>query len=292
MICSKCGAQIPDNSRFCIMCGNRIEQQYPPYQPADATRQQPYQPIGQPAQPAAQDTSVNIFGVKSISDRHYSLEDIARQQEENKNEIGLASAPPPPKKKKKKKKTPPLVSSLPDNSETAEGTSTTPAPSENKTPEAPERPWYHDLKKKAHDISQDMPAQEAIDAPQDMPAQEATDATQDKPAQEATDATQDMPAQEATDAPQDMPAQAAPDITQDMPAQEAPDAQTETVIGQEASRRTEPAGPVFKYTITSPPVPTGLQRQTALRLFGGTTGADIRALESDFLKRKNSGNHR
>ena len=268
MICSKCGAQIPDNSRFCIMCGNRIEQQYPPYQPADATRQQPYQPIGQPAQPAAQDTSVNIFGVKSISDRHYSLEDIARQQEENKNEIGLASAPPPPKKKKKKKKTPPLASSLPDNSETAEGTSTTPAPSENKTPEAPERPWYHDLKKKAPDISQDMPAQEAIDAPQDMPAQEATDA------------------------PQDMPAQAAPDITQDMPAQEAPDAQTETVIGQEASRRTEPAGPVFKYTITSPPVPTGLQRQTALRLFGGTTGADIRALESDFLKRKNSGNHR
>ena len=316
MICSKCGAQIPDNSRFCIMCGNRIEQQYPPYQPADATRQQPYQPIGQPAQPAAQDTSVNIFGVKSISDRHYSLEDIARQQEENKNEIGLASAPPPPKKKKKKKKTPPLVSSLPDNSETSEGTSTTPAPSENKTPEAPERPWYHDLKKKAPDISQDMPAQEAIDAPQDMPAQEAPDAPPDKPAQEATDATQDMPAQEATDvpqdmpaqeapdvpqdmpaqeatdAPQDMPAQAAPDITQDMPAQEAPDARTETVIGQEASRRTEPAGPVFKYTITSPPVPTGLQRQTALRLFGGTTGADIRALESDFLKRKNSGNHR
>ena len=63
MICSKCGAQIPDNSRFCIMCGNKIEQQYPPYQPqyTATAPQQPEQPKVQPAANEKDDLGVPSY---------------------------------------------------------------------------------------------------------------------------------------------------------------------------------------------------------------------------------------
>ena len=222
MICSKCGAQIPDNSRFCIMCGNKIEQQYPPYQP-----------LSSPAQPQpAQDSSSNIFGVKSISDRHYSLEDIARQQEENKNEIGLASAPPAPKKKKKKKRPPVTAEGA------AEKAAAPAAGTDDKPADSPARPWYYDLMK---------------DPPDKKPEREA------KPEPEA---------------------EPAPEAAQSAPAQPA------------APRRPASAGPVFKYPINSPPVPTGLQKQTNISIFGGNTGSAFAALEADFMQRKNSGQRR
>ena len=238
MKCSKCGAQIPDNSRFCIMCGNKIEQQYLPYQPADQVPQQPYQPMTQPVQPApAQAASSVIFGVKSISDRHYSLEDIARQQEENKNEIGLASAPPPKKKKK------PPVSAAEDQDKLPDRSAG--KVSDAKPSDTPARPWYYDLMK---------------DPPDKKPAGSSPQPDQ-----------QSAPVQETA-----LPQEAAP-IQQPVP---------------KAPPRPASAGPVFRYTITAPPVPTGMQRQTNIRLFGGNPGSAFAAVEAEYMQRKNSGQTR
>ncbi len=82
MKCIKCGAMLPDTVKFCIMCGNKME-------PAGQAPMQPQQqPISQPQPQRQGSTEANG---RSISEKHYSLEDIARQQEMNKNEIGLAS---------------------------------------------------------------------------------------------------------------------------------------------------------------------------------------------------------
>ena len=53
MLCKNCGGQIPDNSKFCVNCGIKIEAER-----EDATQK------------------------RVISDRHYSLEEIAAQQKE------------------------------------------------------------------------------------------------------------------------------------------------------------------------------------------------------------------
>ena len=63
MICPSCGTTVPDHYKFCIKCGSRLE--------AIA---------GKSPNPAA---------------RHFSLEDIARQQnEKNASQIGLKPAEP------------------------------------------------------------------------------------------------------------------------------------------------------------------------------------------------------
>ena len=64
MKCKKCNAEIPNDSRFCVVCGIKIEK----------TPESP--------------------GKKVISDRHYSLEDIARQQEGKGTEIGVGTDVP------------------------------------------------------------------------------------------------------------------------------------------------------------------------------------------------------
>lgn len=70
MQCQKCGASLPDHYKFCIRCGNKIAvneaQPQPPYNPA--------------------------AGQQQATGKHFSLEDIARQQEEKKD-IGFSSTP-------------------------------------------------------------------------------------------------------------------------------------------------------------------------------------------------------
>lgn len=61
VICSKCGAEVPENYKFCTRCGNKIE-------------------VVTQAQNNTQSAG-----------RHFSLEDIARQQEE-KHDIGFGSS--------------------------------------------------------------------------------------------------------------------------------------------------------------------------------------------------------
>ena len=96
MICNKCGTDVPAYSKFCIRCGNRLV-------PADAVApQQPSQSAPPPEKPKPA-SSGSPFGGKQISDRHYSLEDIARQQEESNNSIGLPSAPPDRNRKKRRR---------------------------------------------------------------------------------------------------------------------------------------------------------------------------------------------
>lgn len=63
MKCQKCGAMLPDNFKFCIKCGCKLETDVQPVQPQAA-----YNPMQ---------------GKKPISDKHFSLEDIAKQQERN-----------------------------------------------------------------------------------------------------------------------------------------------------------------------------------------------------------------
>lgn len=68
MKCQKCGTMLPDNFKFCIKCGNKLTTDTQPGQAAPET----------------------VQGKPHISERHFSLEDIAHQQEE-KNDIGFSS---------------------------------------------------------------------------------------------------------------------------------------------------------------------------------------------------------
>lgn len=54
MLCRNCGSQIPDNSKFCVNCGIKIE-----------------------------DEQAGVVQKRVISDKHYSLEEISAQQEEH-----------------------------------------------------------------------------------------------------------------------------------------------------------------------------------------------------------------
>ena len=65
VICIKCGAEVPENYKFCTRCGNKLE--------TSVQQTQQTQDNGQPA------------------GKHFSLEDIARQQEE-KHDIGFGPA--------------------------------------------------------------------------------------------------------------------------------------------------------------------------------------------------------
>ncbi len=65
VVCSKCGAEVPNNYKFCTRCGNKLE--------TSVQQTQQTQDNGQPA------------------GKHFSLEDIARQQEE-KHDIGFGPA--------------------------------------------------------------------------------------------------------------------------------------------------------------------------------------------------------
>ncbi|MDD6490015.1 MAG: zinc ribbon domain-containing protein, partial [Clostridia bacterium] len=59
MFCTNCGGQVPDNSKFCVCCGVKIENE-----------------------------QTGVVPKRVISDKHYSLEEIAEQQRKlNSSEI-------------------------------------------------------------------------------------------------------------------------------------------------------------------------------------------------------------
>ncbi len=62
MICGKCGASLPEMAKFCVMCGNRLDM-----------------PVQE--QPMKREFNTGYTtGFSTISDKHYSLEEIAQQQ--------------------------------------------------------------------------------------------------------------------------------------------------------------------------------------------------------------------
>ena len=119
MICSRCGAQMPDHCKFCVQCGNRMNAEPPSEKPQPDQQPVQQQVNQQPAQPPKQASSGSgPFDKKQISDRHYSLEEIARQQEEKSNEIGLAGPQP---EKRRKKTRPEQEQSLPGTARACQG---------------------------------------------------------------------------------------------------------------------------------------------------------------------------
>ena len=94
MQCQKCGASLPDHFKFCIKCGDKIAvneaQPQPQYNQAMGQQPQPQynQAMGQQPQPQYNQAA----GQQQSSGKHFSLEDIARQQEEKKD-IGFSSTP-------------------------------------------------------------------------------------------------------------------------------------------------------------------------------------------------------
>ena len=64
MRCKKCNSELPENSKFCFICGARVE-------PEKADQQK-----------------------KEIFDRHYSLEEIAAEQNESANNMGVGADTP------------------------------------------------------------------------------------------------------------------------------------------------------------------------------------------------------
>lgn len=83
MICQRCGTELPDNYKFCIKCGANI---------AQFMQGRPVPPANSAPPPAP---------------RHFTLDDIARQQQEkNETHLGLTPQPqpqtPPPQPAPKK----------------------------------------------------------------------------------------------------------------------------------------------------------------------------------------------
>lgn len=253
MFCQHCGAEIPDNGNFCFICGARVQR---PAGNAPKPQPQP-QPQPQPmSQPQPQQASSSAFGTKTISDRHYSLEDIARQQQENKNEIGLASAPPRPQKRKK---------SAAGNSGRQE-TSLPPIG-------ASDSMQLDNLEQMLSAASAGAAASQPETAlPMGAPTDAMTESTLESTLQPSPEA---VIAEEQT-VPQAM--HAAPEVPVVAPAPTA---------DQQASPQRKPdRTPVFRYTITVPPVPLGMQRQTRISLFGGNIGPQIEELRRSYQQKK------
>ena len=245
MICNKCGTDVPAYSKFCIRCGNRLV-------PADAVApQQPSQSAPPPEKPKPA-SSGSPFGGKQISDRHYSLEEIARQQEESNNSIGLPSAPPDRNRKKRRRQPdaalPPVGTS--DSMELNAGSSAG-------TSSAAQQP---------SDVS---PAKQPMMNPLLQPLSELTKSAPKK----------GKPIRHEEKMPQ--PSGSANPLLQSLSELTAPPS---------ASAAPAYTGQVYRYSITTPPIPSGLQRQTNISLFDGDIRTQVDNLRKEYFARRNGTN--
>ena len=112
---------------------------------------------------------------------------------------------------------------------------------------------------------------------QAMPQQPQPAATEPEvPAQPET-VGPEVPAQPETAEPE-VPAQ--PETAeQEAPAQ--PETTEQAAAPQKSSSRT------FRYSISAPPVPLGLQQQTNIRLFSGDIRAQVEAARREYIAKKN-----
>ncbi len=128
----------------------------------------------------------------------------------------------------------------------------------------------------------DMTVTEAAEAPEpDITVTETAEAPAPDVTVTGTSETSepDITVTETVEAP-------APDVTVTGTA-EAPESE---VTGAEPTEAVAPAAyqgiPTFRYTITVPPVPLGLQRQTNVRLFSRNIKEQMEALQEDYDRRK------
>lgn len=259
MICNRCGAELPENSLFCFRCGNRLEQA--------------------PSQPQEQN-SASPFGTKSISDRHYSLEDIARQQRESSNEIGLDLSYDRPRRRKKRH--PPSQGSQPpslnSNSNESAGILVGLAAAQQAssyTLSAPEQTAEHQP-------TPAVPAEVNAMVQNEFSSATQTENPQPEPISQSIQAS--APVQIETPTQTGTPQ---PEPVSHKEQSEAPDQMNTSE--RETAPVTSQAKSTLRYTITSPPVPLGLQRQTCLHLFGGNISSQVEELRRTYIEKKNNG---
>ncbi len=263
MICNKCGTDVPDYCKFCIRCGNRLRPDEPvqpsapaaPVQPASA---QPTPPTPPPA------SANNPFGAKQISGRHYSLEDIARQQEESSNAIGLAPAPTKKSKKRRREAEPALPSREPDTAQNQ--------------PAAPTNANMNPLL---------QPIEEVVKAPrqQGKPIKHSKTIPQ-APAASANPLLKPFAELTGKPAPSAPPTSAAPQHQTTPPAVSPTQSPTASTAQNPTTPPAQiPQETVCRYTIATPPVPCGLQMQTNLPLFSGDIRPQTESLRQEYTAR-------
>lgn len=294
MICNKCGTDVPAYSKFCIRCGNRLV-------PADAVApQQPSQSAPPPEKPKPA-SSGSPFGGKQISDRHYSLEDIARQQEESNNSIGLPSAPPDRNRKKRRRQPdaalPPVGTS--DSMELNAGSSagTSSAAQQPSDVYPAKQPMMNPLLQPLSELTKSAPQKgKPIRHEEKMPQpsgsanpllQSLSELTKEppkdkKPVVSSTEAAARREAAQNRPVPAVSAAAAAP-------ASSAPEP-TATPAPPSASAAPAYTGQVYRYSITTPPVPSGLQQQTNISLFDGDIRTQVDNLRKEYFARRNGTN--
>ncbi len=274
MICNKCGTDIPDHAKFCIRCGNRLQPDIP-----SGTAAVPGSSVSPQAEPPKTTSSGSPFGTKTISDRHYSLEDIARQQAESNNEIGLASAPPRRSGKSKKRRHAPETALPPIG--------------------ASDSMELNDLSDSRTAISA-VSSATAADVPSDNPLLPSLSELQKAPPQ------QGKPVKHQSTIPQgavsvnpllgslsELTGESTAKSTASVPSTAAVSAHTANTSVPTITETPMPSAATtersYRYSITTPPVPTGLQRQVVIDLFGG---GDIRSqvenLRKEYFARKNA----
>ena len=291
MICNKCGTDVPDHSNFCVRCGNRLRPETAvPNMPAPQQPQQSPQPAAKPQ------SSSTPFGGRQISDKHYSLEDIARQQAESNNEIGLASAPPDRGRKPKKRRRPPEAALPPiGSSDDMDMNALKDSPSQP-TPPAPSR----------NDVQSANPLLQPLNEVRQA-ARQGTKPTRHmskipekvnpllKPIDELVNPTKPRtapPASSQTTQPQNVPSvplqTAQPQNVPSVPLQTAQPQNAPSESVQPARPASSYTGQTYRYTITTPPVPYGLQQQTNIPLFSGDITAQVETLRREYFAKKNA----
>ena len=278
MICNKCGTDNPDRSNFCIRCGNRLS---PPAQPQTPNT---FIPPSPPPPPPQQQQSESPFGGKKISDRHYTLEDIARQQAESNNEIGLASAPPERRHKKRKR---PRESFLPhsnsgntDEQDSNDLYTNTPSGRINL-----EKPRIQDK----NAVNPLLPSMDELRSLHDGKPQSGT--YSELPVEPSTVSSLLSALQQNTDGAAD---------AEQTEKQTEKASQQENIPDSEPSAQQEPAPAPepeqihgrglasYRYTISTAPVPLKGQMQSTLPLFSGSLKAQAEALRQDYFNRKSN----
>ena len=243
MICNKCGTDNPDRSNFCIRCGNRLS---PPAQPQTPNT---FIPPSPPPPPPQQQQSESPFGGKKISDRHYTLEDIARQQAESNNEIGLASAPPERRHKKRKR---PQESFLPHSN----SGNTDEQDSNDLYTNTPSSGTYSELPVEPSTVGSLLSA-----------LQQNTDGAAD--AEQTEKQTEKASQQENV-----------PDSESSAHQEPAPAPEPEQIHGRGLAS--------YRYTISTAPVPLKGQMQSTLPLFSGSLKAQAETLRQYYFNRKSN----